>query len=257
MTPDAEAALAAIRPRRPGQPQLWLFDYDGTLTPVVAHPSLATLAPPVRQLLRRLAQQPATAVGVVSGRRLDELRRLVDLPDLYYAGTGGMELDLLGRLVTHPDAERIGALIAQIAAALAPEAAAWPGAWVEPKPLGLTVHWRNLAADRHAAFRRTVDERLTPWRPAIQTFAGPMATEVLARDGWDKGTAVEHIAADVGGDRPLLIYAGDQDNDRHAFEAVAARHGVTIGIGPNAPPGATVSLADPAALQRLIEATTG
>ncbi len=256
MTQDpAEAALAVIgRARDARRPVLWLFDYDGTLTPVVAHPALATLSPAVRASLDRLAHRPATAVGVVSGRRLSELRELVDLPDVYYAGTGGMELDLRGRRVTHPDAERIGALVERIAAALTPTAEQWPGAWVERKPLGLTVHWRNLAADRHDAFRRTVRDLLAPWRAEVQTFAGPMATEVLPRDAWDKGTAVEQIAAAFAAHDPLVIYAGDQDNDRHAFDAVSARQGLTIGVGDHAPPGGTVRLAQPAELHRLLDA---
>ena len=33
---------------------LLLFDYDGTLTPIVEHPDAAVLAPPVKQLLARL-----------------------------------------------------------------------------------------------------------------------------------------------------------------------------------------------------------
>ncbi len=253
-----DAALAAIRDaRRAARSVLWLFDYDGTLTPVVAHPSLATLSPAVRASLERLARRPSHAVGVVSGRCLADLRQLVELPALYYAGTGGMEIDLRGRLVQHPDALRIGSLIERIATALDPLEADWEGTWVEHKPLGLTVHWRNLAPARHDEFRRAVADRLAPWRDAIRTFAGPMATEVLAGNGWDKGTAVEQIAADAGGEPLLVIYAGDQDNDRHAFEMVASRRGVTIGIGPDAPAGATVSLAGPGVLHRVIDAAAG
>ncbi len=255
MRPDGDAALAMIRDvRRPAQPILWLFDYDGTLTPVVARPSLATLSPGVRMALRRLAGLPSHAVGVISGRRLAELRQMVGLAELYYAGTGGMELDLRGRIVRHPDEVRIGALMERIAASLEPLGVEWEGAWLERKPLGLTVHWRDLAPERRDPFRRAIADRLGRWRDKIRTFGGPMATEVLARNGWDKGTAVAQIAAEVSADRPLVIYAGDQDNDRHAFDAVAARRGVTIGIGPNAPDGATVSLADPATLHQLIAA---
>jgi trehalose 6-phosphate phosphatase len=258
MTPDAIAALATVREaRRRARPVLWLFDYDGTLTPVVAHPSLATLAPAVRATLERLARGPGEAVGVVSGRRLSELRALVGLPDIYYAGTGGMELDLRGRTVRHPDEARIGALLERVAAALDSLMPDWPGAWIERKALGLTVHWRDLEAARHADFRRVVTDRLRPWHDELQTFAGPMATEILAREGWDKGTAVEHIAAELAAGHPLVIYAGDQDNDRHAFEAVAVRGGMSIGIGANAPAGATVTLPDPAALHDLMAEAAG
>jgi trehalose 6-phosphate phosphatase len=78
------------------------FDYDGTLTPIVSHPSLARLAPEMRQRMRSLATLDRVRVGVVSSRALNELRLLVGLPGLYYAGSAGMEIDLLGHHVFDP-----------------------------------------------------------------------------------------------------------------------------------------------------------
>jgi trehalose-phosphatase len=100
-----------------------LFDYDGTLTPIVAHPSLARLDETMRSLLQGLARVPGVGVGIISGRGLTDLRHLVGLLDLSYAGTSGLELDLQGTRLTHPRAEAQRGLVAEIVEGLAQVAA--------------------------------------------------------------------------------------------------------------------------------------
>ena len=50
--------------------------------------------------------------------------------------------------------------------------------------------------------------------------------------GWDKGTAVHQILADLPGD-VFPIYAGDAAGDVPAFAAVETAGGLSIGVGPN------------------------
>ena len=71
-----------------GEKLLLLFDYDGTLTPIVEHPWQAKLDPGTRELLAEFAAQPSIHVGVLSGRRLDELEQLIGLPQLDYCEIG-------------------------------------------------------------------------------------------------------------------------------------------------------------------------
>src|SRR5262245_48483918 len=89
---------------RAGRHLILLFDYDGALVPIVEHPQLARLAPRTRLLLKQLARQPRVSVGVLSGRKLDDLQEMVALPGLYYAGTNGLELELRGVRVTSVEA---------------------------------------------------------------------------------------------------------------------------------------------------------
>lgn len=63
MTP--EILLPAYRS---ASTRILLFDYDGTLTPIIATPSLATLPPLAATLLASLANHPQNTVWVVSGR---------------------------------------------------------------------------------------------------------------------------------------------------------------------------------------------
>ena len=103
-----EALDQLVSAYRHGSPLILLFDYDGTLTPIVEHPKLATLSPDARQVLARLAQHANVVIGLLSGRSLDDLKAMLDLPGLYLAGTGGLELDLCGTRIEHPHADRGG-----------------------------------------------------------------------------------------------------------------------------------------------------
>ena len=66
MSPSIEDALEALRVLYlDGGALVLLLDYDGTLTPIVARPELALLAPDTRRLLAQLAALPRVHVGVV------------------------------------------------------------------------------------------------------------------------------------------------------------------------------------------------
>src|SRR5262249_29183323 len=70
----ADWPARALAEYRTGRPLVLLFDYDGTLTPIVAHPSLAVLPAPTQTLLATLAGVDGVTVGVVSGRALGHLK---------------------------------------------------------------------------------------------------------------------------------------------------------------------------------------
>lgn len=192
------------------------------------------LGPSTRRLLDRLAGLPGVGVGVLSGRSLSDLRHLVALPTVYYSGNSGLELDLLGRRLTHPDAERSRPRVASVVRGLGEASRAYPGAWVEDKGLGLTLHYRDVPPGRLKDLLEEAGRLLRPHAGALRVSDGPMAWEVTPALAWDKGTALRQIAAAVGG-QVVPLYAGDRDNDSPALEAANALGGVSIGVGPTAP----------------------
>jgi trehalose 6-phosphate phosphatase len=211
-----------------------LFDYDGTLTPIVEHPSEAILPPARKELLARLAQEPRILLGLLSGRSLDDLKNLVGLRNVYYAGTGGFELDLLDRRVVHPDAEKGRSLIQNLVGPLQRVVPAFKGAWIENKQYGLTVHYRGVAEDQISLLQAKVQEIFQPSATLLRVLHGPMAIEVTPVFGWTKGAAVQMIVQAIGpGTFPF--YAGDASNDMDAMEVVTALGGIAVGIGPQAP----------------------
>ena len=222
------------RVARAGRPLALLFDYDGTLAPIRPVPAEAALPGCVRRALSRLAARAAVAVGVVSGRALADVKAMVGLDGLYYAGTSGLEVDLLGRRLTPPGIELARAPLDQLAGRLSDVAAAYPGAWVEQKPFGLTLHYRAVPRPRAGRLRLDAAEALLPWAGRVRVEAVTLGLEVVPAVGWDKGTAVRHILADLG-DVAYPVYAGDAANDVPALAAVEAAGGLSIGVGPTAP----------------------
>jgi trehalose-phosphatase len=255
-----------------GRRLLLLFDYDGTLTPIAAHPALARLGEPMRRVLRYLAYRSGVAVGVLSGRRLQDLRDMVRLPGLYYAGTAGLELDLAGERLLAPGAAEARPLVDAALQCWRGLAADYPGAWVEAKEFGLTLHFREVDVRQTAQLCARARQALEAGAGPLRVLHGPRALEATLPLGWDKGTAVQKMAERTTGLRlpdgtthhspltthhsptepPIILYAGDSENDRDAFEVVRARKGVTLGVGPAAPALAEHRLADPVQLEEIL-----
>jgi trehalose 6-phosphate phosphatase len=237
---------------RAGGHLILLFDYDGTLVPIAEHPWLARLAPSERRLLESLARRPRMCVGVVSGRTLDELKEILCLSRVCLAGTSGLELDLDGVRLVHPKARRTRYFIEEVSRSVSTCAAEYPGAWLEKKGLGFTVHYRQTPPHMIDGLRTSVRETLRPFLPRLRCNDGPMALEITSELAWNKGTAVSMIVGHIHPDRYALLYAGDSANDADALEAVIALGGIGIGVGPEAPLVAQHRVADPATLQRLL-----
>lgn len=231
-----------------------LFDYDGTLVPIAENPDLAVLGPETRRRIERLARTPAVFVGVLSGRRIGDLKNAVGINGLYYAGTNGLELDWCGVPIVHADSDRAVRLVAMVADRVRPTVARYSGAWVEQKPLGLTVHYRHVQPDRIDALRTEVAGAMDQSSGRLRVLNGKMAIEMTPDIGWDKGSAVMMIVRRMGSNTVLPLYAGDDANDADAMIAVAALGGVAIGIGPSAPPAALYNLPDPASLGHCLDA---
>jgi trehalose-phosphatase len=212
-----------------------LFDYDGTLTPIVASPSLAVLNQRTRQALYHLASQPGVCVGIVSGRGLVDLRHLVALPNLYYAGTGGLEMDLPGKRVIHPRVETQRRLLTTIWEVLEVVVRDYRGAWVEDRRFGLTLHYRQVAPPQLEELWERARQVLREYEARLRVVQGPMAWEVNPAIGWHKGSAVRAMQEAIGHEA-LILYAGDSDNDGEALEAAVALGGITVGVGASAPP---------------------
>jgi trehalose 6-phosphate phosphatase len=235
-----------------GSSLVLLFDYDGTLTPIVEHPRLAVLDRKTRRLLAHLADRPRVQVGILSGRSLDELKSLVRLPGICLAGTGGMEIELRGYRIIHPRAGHAADTMNRLATQLRGHVAAYKGAWLEKKILGLTVHYRQMAGQLLGSLQAAVTEATQAFAHEVRIVQGPKAWEIIPTDGWNKGTAVRLILADLATNSDALFYAGDSANDAEAIEEVAAMGGMTLGIGPDSPSAAEYRLPNHAAFRAFL-----
>ncbi len=234
------------------QPLLFLFDYDGTLTPIVAHPSLAVLPQDRRELLAKLIDLPNIFGGVVSGRALHEVRKLIAHERFYLAGSGGLEMDLLGEHVQYPDTDLFSELLGTMHDQFQDTLKRYPGAWIERKPAALAIHFRGLLPLAAVCFRNDICAHLA-CVPEVMYRIVAEAIEVTPATGWDKGTAVEAILKRVknqGHARPFPIYFGDSGNDKEGMTAVLAAGGIAVGVGLEAPSIASHTTQNPDTLAR-------
>jgi trehalose-phosphatase len=238
---------------RAGHQLALLFDYDGTLVPLASHPDLAILNPTTRRLLEELGRLPRVSVGIISGRALDDLEGLVGLTDLCYAGVSGLDMNLRGTRIHHPQAVEAVTHVRHVVEQLEAVLARFPGAWIENKHIGLTVHVRQLAPERIPPFRARVRQVVEEVSAPLRIVDGPLALEITPAGGCHKGSAVRTIIQNLGPLQSLCLYAGDEANDVEAFEEVAARGGMTIGVGPQAPASAQLRINTPRDLAAFLD----
>lgn len=216
---------------KPEGPLLLLFDFDGTLSPIVRHPTLARLPTKSRDRLGRLARMANTYVGIVSGRALKDLQRLVSLPNLLYVGNHGLEVANRGWSFTHPIAESRRALLRRLIPKLRKALASIRGAWVEDKGLSLSLHYRSVSTQSREKFFRVVEECLFPARRQgpLRVRKGKCVIEVCPDPRWNKGTAIQWLRKVMPKDARVL-YIGDDATDEDAFR-VLRRDGITVRVG--------------------------
>lgn len=203
VTPDQLRSVLGSSP----ESTALLFDFDGTLAPIVADPDGAVAVAGALALLGRLADR-FRRVAVVSGRPRSFLVPIVpatvDISALY-----GLESRVAGIESDHPDAAVWRSVVDDVLAT----SALPPGVVVEPKGYSLTAHFRSVP---DAA-------------PAVQTWAADIATStgLVARAAKasielhppvdvDKGTAVRILTDGCS----AVSYVGDDVGDLPAFAAL-------------------------------------
>lgn len=251
---DAERALAEeARRLAHGRHLLVLLDFDGTLCEFQADPAAVELSESRRAILRQL-QQRAT-VGVVSGRRLEDVRGRVGVDDIVVAGLHGLEIEGLGETFLHPDMAVASAAIAAAGATLGEKTRGMPGVFVEDKGASVALHFREADADTQ---RRAVDVFGAVAEPLagsgrLRVMRGSYVLELLPNIDWNKGHAVLWIAERVRrvcGDT-YVVYIGDDVTDQDAFAAVEA-DGLPISASERV--AASNRLDGPVAVERFLAA---
>ena len=217
---------------------LLLFDYDGTLTPIVARPEDALLSEESRGLLTALAAHPRCIAGIVSGRSVADLAVMADIQGLIHAGNHGMEIRGPGLDFTHPQAIAAREVLNQVRTALADALAHVPGVIVEHKGLTLSVHYRAAPELLTGEVDDVVKATAEPYVESgqLRLTKGKMVVEVRPAIAWDKGKAIDKIhrhSHESGnlGDSPFPVYFGDDRTDEDGFRAVQEMGGLAVFVG--------------------------
>jgi len=209
---------------------LLLFDFDGTLAPIVGHPDSARLPGRWRSRLETLARHRRIAVGIVTGRPYHDIRKRIPSRGIVVSTDHGHEVRLGRKLLMS-----VGGGLKKKMAALAKEAASIldeaPEAYVERKDYSVAFHYRLVPPQKKAQASRKFAQIARPYcrRLGLKLSRGKQLLEVRQAGLWDKGKASMWIWRKLA-PRALPFYFGDDTTDEDAFRAIGG-HGVTVRIG--------------------------
>ena len=235
---------AALQRAAGAQRLLTCWDFDGTLAPIVSDPDAARPLPGAMALLRGLAALPDTPVALLSGRARSDLARLSGAADpIVLVGSHGAELppDMSAdRTLDHADR------LAEVLAAVRAVTDGVAGVLLEPKPVSVAVHVRNVA-DRASAAAIVAAVVAGPgsW-PGVHITTGKEVVE-LSVQPVDKGAAItalrDRFAAST------VVFVGDDVTDERGFAVLRGSDvGVKVGSGTTA---AAYRVDDPAQVLEL------
>ncbi|HVL66611.1 MAG TPA: trehalose-phosphatase [Vicinamibacterales bacterium] len=253
----AEQFAQEVRRRAGGKRLLVLLDFDGTLTEFDPDPDAVRLPDQRRELIERLRQR--AVVGIVSGRRLDDVRQKCGLADgLIVAGMHGLEIEAFGERFVHPDLAAAREAVGGAAAALRELAAPLDGAFVEDKEYSVVVHFRESGPEAQKAavdgFAKIAEPHVE--RGRLRVMRGSCVLELLPNIDWNKGHAVRWIRerAEHRHGPCFVVYVGDDVTDQDAFAAIE-EHGFPIAASERVT--ANARLDGPAEVERFLRALSG
>jgi trehalose-phosphatase len=225
-------AWARIGRRLRSAPGIALFlDYDGTLTPIRRVPSAAVLSPEATDILRRIARLRGTSVTLVTGRALTDIQKLIPIEAICIAANHGFHLLQDGSEWIHPDAIRFIRDLNHLQTLLRNSMEEFPRAAVENKQFTLSVHYRNVTAQKVKPLLALVKKTVRSYDPSLVLTRGKKVLEVRPSVVWGKGKAVLKILKTLGrSGRPLPVFIGDDVTDEDVFHALRTK-GITVRVG--------------------------
>jgi len=203
------------------------LDVDGTLLEIAATPEKVVVPPGLPTLLDELQQQLGGALAIVSGRPLEQIDNLLSPFSAFSAaGEHGVAVRYHDGTIEELPA---GCAVPEMwREALTAAATRWPGVRVEPKPHGVTMHYR-LAPEREADVWRLVRALVPEDHKWFRLLPAREAVEIGLR-GYSKGHAVERLMGQkmFRGRRPFFV--GDDHTDEAGIDMARQLGGVGLKV---------------------------
>lgn len=202
-----------------------LLDVDGTLLDIAPAPDLVVVPPDLPDVLRTLRARLGGALGLISGRPVEQVEAL--FPDVAQAVAGEH-----GGAIRHAPGARLDRAALPAAPADWLEVAerlvaAHPGTLLERKACGFVLHYRQ-APDSGPAMGAAL-RQLVAGSPEFAVLASHMAWE-LRPSGADKGQAVAALMRAPPFAGRLPVFAGDDVTDRDAIAAAERLGGIGLWV---------------------------
>jgi trehalose 6-phosphate synthase/phosphatase len=174
---------AMLRKYRASKKRLFMFDYDGTLTPIVREPSAAIPSERVINSLKALASDPRNAVWIISGRDQDFLtQHLGHITELGFSAEHGSFMKNPGATDWENLAEKFDmGWQKEVLDVFQKYTDRVPGSFIEQKRCALTWHYRladpeqgiHMSRECHHELENTVGRK---WD--VEVMAGKANLEV-------------------------------------------------------------------------------
>jgi trehalose-phosphatase len=237
-----------------GSPRLWVFDFDGTLSPLVPDRNDARLHPDSRALLKSLAADSRNRVAVLSSRSLEDLAPRIPIPGLFLGGGSGLEWRLPGGHRIRPG-DKAEKRLEEAREAVLPAMTrirAFPGVDLEDKRWSVAVHFRRVLPEALCMLLPLL--RDLKKHPGIRVYEGPAAAEVQFFPSVNKSFGVRRLCRLLGLDpsKDRIFYAGDDENDAVAMRWVLSRRGTAIAVGGRIRVPGVLRVDGPAGLARAV-----
>lgn len=205
--------------------RLFMFDYDGTLTPIVKDPSAAKPSPLLIDTLTKLASDERNAVWIISGRDQEFLTEtLGHIPNLGFSAEHGS-------FMRHPGTDNWINLAEttdmgwqkEVMEVFQKYTERTQGSFIERKRCALTWHYRRADQELAAYMARECQlelEQTVAKKWDVEVMTGKMNLEVRPTF-INKGEIVKALIAGYHGDVPeFLICLGDDFTDEDMFRAL-------------------------------------
>jgi trehalose 6-phosphate phosphatase len=203
------------------------LDLDGTLLEIAATPEAVVVPPGLPPLLSHLHHQLEGALAIVSGRPIRQIDQLLTPFRASAAGEHGVSVRFSdGTLQEMP----VGIAVPNDwHAVLGGATERWPGVRLEPKPHGLTMHYR-MAPEREAEVWELMRGLVPADHPWFRLIPAREAVEIGLRAA-SKGQAVERLMRQAAFQGRKPIYVGDDFTDEAGISAARELGGIGLRVG--------------------------
>jgi trehalose 6-phosphate phosphatase len=216
------------------------FDYDGTLSPIVAKPDRAAIRRATQRLLHTVVG--LYPVVVISGRAQADVRdRLHGLAVDGVVGNHGIE--------PWDASDRIRREVRAWRPALEAGLRAFKGVSIEDKAFSVAVHYRRSRQKRLA---RGAILEVADGLGQVRVVGGKQVVNILPQGAPHKGVALERERDRLGCD--TAIYVGDDETDEDVFRLHEPGRLLSIRVGAGRASAADYCIRDQAAIDGLLEA---
>ena len=199
----------------------FVFDFDGTLAPIVVDPTSAAVSQPLIEPLRALSQ--LAAVKIISGRPVDFLREKLfavfpnERDSIEIFGKYGIERGTLKEGVTSTFQVARESLDQLRSLQVAMEAVMPERCFIEEKGTSTGYHFR-LNPTQQSHIRDLIDGNIKDHGlDKLEVHGGKMVFEVMVSGVPTKGASISTFKEDFRG----IFFAGDDLGDVDAFKVIS------------------------------------